>query len=99
MAPFPGGVIIKDRNGNIAGAVGVSGASGDEDEYWNQDIFSLKGRNALGFEFYAPMQNVWNNGTYDPLPFSAVDIVATEDNTVITIKHSKSCICITTIND
>jgi len=57
----------------------------DVDEYWNQDIFSLKGKNALGFEFYTPMQNVWNNGNYNPIPYSGIDIVATEDNTMITI--------------
>jgi uncharacterized protein GlcG (DUF336 family) len=33
MAPFPGGVLLKGRDGSIVGAVGVSGASGDEDEY------------------------------------------------------------------
>ena len=33
MAPFPGGVLLKNREGTILGAVGVSGASGDEDEY------------------------------------------------------------------
>ena len=33
MAPFPGGVLIKTSEGQVIGAVGVSGASGDEDEY------------------------------------------------------------------
>ena len=33
MAPFPGGVLMKSSQGDIIGAVGVSGASGDEDEY------------------------------------------------------------------
>ena len=33
MAPFPGGVLLKTADGKIVGAVGVSGASGDEDEY------------------------------------------------------------------
>ena len=33
MAPFPGGVVVKNAEGEIIGAVGVSGASGDEDEY------------------------------------------------------------------
>lgn len=36
MAPFPGGVLLKldgDGNGAVVGAVGVSGAAGDEDEY------------------------------------------------------------------
>ena len=33
MAPFPGGVLMKNNEGSIIGAVGVSGASSDEDEY------------------------------------------------------------------
>ncbi len=57
----------------------------DEDEYWNQDIFALKGGNALGLEFYTPFNSVWRNGNYNPLPYSSIDIVATEDNTVIDI--------------
>ncbi len=52
----------------------------------NADIWALKGRNALGTEFYTPFQTHGANGnTYTPLPYSAIDIVATEDNTVITI--------------
>ena len=33
MAPFPGGVLMKNSDGVTIGAVGVSGASGDEDEF------------------------------------------------------------------
>jgi uncharacterized protein GlcG (DUF336 family) len=34
MAPFPGGVLILNSEGSdVIGAVGVSGAAGDEDEY------------------------------------------------------------------
>jgi len=32
LACFPGGVTIKDESGRIVGGVGVSGASGDQDE-------------------------------------------------------------------
>jgi uncharacterized protein GlcG (DUF336 family) len=32
MAPFPGGILLK-YNEHLVGAVGVSGAAGDEDEY------------------------------------------------------------------
>ena len=31
--PCPGGSLIKNSEGKILGAVGVSGASADEDEY------------------------------------------------------------------
>ena len=32
MAPFPGGIVLKVDD-QVVGAVGVSGAAGDEDEY------------------------------------------------------------------
>ncbi|MDP4266579.1 MAG: T9SS type A sorting domain-containing protein [Bacteroidota bacterium] len=51
----------------------------------NPEIFSLKGKNALGTKFYIPAQNVWKNGPYTPTPYSGFQIVATEDNTAITI--------------
>ncbi|UCG27910.1 MAG: PKD domain-containing protein [Bacteroidales bacterium] len=58
----------------------------DEDEFYNRDIYALKGRNGLGMEFYAPFNDIWRNGIYNPVvPYSAIDIVATEDNTQITI--------------
>jgi PKD repeat protein len=56
------------------------------DNNFNRDIFPLKGRNALGTEFFTPFQNQWRNPTsYDPYPYSSIDIVATEDNTVVEI--------------
>lgn len=51
----------------------------------NPEIFALKGRNALGTEFYTPFQTVWNGGGYSPTPLASIDMVATEDNTSITI--------------
>ena len=33
MAPFPGGVVVKDREGAVIGSVGCSGAASDEDEF------------------------------------------------------------------
>ena len=33
LVAFPGGVLIRDAEGDIIGSVGVSGAAGDEDEY------------------------------------------------------------------
>jgi PKD repeat protein len=79
----PGGIVL-DKGIHIT-STNLITVYYDEDEYWNQDIFALKGRNALGLEFYTPFNNIWANGTYTPLPYSAADIVATEDNTVITI--------------
>lgn len=54
----------------------------------NPEIFALKGKNALGTEYYTPFQTAWNNGGYFPTPLSSVDIVATEDNTIVTIVPS-----------
>lgn len=62
----------------------------DYDNYYNRDLFSLKGRNSLGTDFYLPFQNIWNNDTvpakYTPdSPLSSANIVATEDGTIVTI--------------
>lgn len=55
-------------------------------ERQNPDIFALKGRHALGTEFYVPLQNKLDNQTYaNDVARSSIDIVATEDNTVVTI--------------
>ncbi len=66
----------------------------DYDNYWNRDLFSLKGKNALGTDFWTPFQYIWKNdnraatscGDY-PFPdhpwyaYSYIDIVATEPGT------------------
>ena len=33
IAAFPGGVLCRDANRNVVGAIGVSGAASDEDEH------------------------------------------------------------------
>jgi hypothetical protein len=58
----------------------------------NPEIFALKGKNALGTEFYTPFQTAWGNGNYFPIPYASADIVATEDNTVITITPTTAVI-------
>ena len=50
----------------------------------NPAIFSLKGRNALGTEFYIVSQNNYPNHNYADARES-FEIVATEDNTTVTI--------------
>lgn len=54
----------------------------------NPDIFSLKGANAKGTNFMTPFQTFFNNGAYSPIALSGFDIVATEDNTLVTITPS-----------
>lgn len=58
----------------------------------NSEIFVLKGRNALGIDFYLPFQTGFNNGVYTPPANSGMEIVATQNNTVITITPSQNAI-------
>ena len=52
----------------------------------NPEMFALKGRNALGTKFFISSQNILDNTpTYDPLPYSSFNIVATEDNCILSI--------------
>jgi gliding motility-associated-like protein len=55
----------------------------------NPEMFVLKGRNALGYQFLVSAQTTSaNNAAYTPLPFSSFNIIATEDSTVVTIRAS-----------
>jgi gliding motility-associated-like protein len=59
----------------------------------NPELFALKGRNALGNEFFIPSQRTWSIDTVrHPNAKSAFDIVATQDNTQITITPSRRLI-------
>ncbi len=59
----------------------------------NPELFSLKGKNALGTLFYTPFQNVTDNSAaYTPLPHAAFDIVATENNTIVTITPTRAIV-------
>jgi gliding motility-associated-like protein len=63
----------------------------DYDNAQNRDLFSLKGKNGLGTEFYTPFQTLWPNGTtYNPDPYSSIEIVATEDGTEIDVYPTKA---------
>lgn len=54
----------------------------------NGDMFSLKGRNALGDRFHVPFQNAWVNR----YPSSSIEIVATEDGTTVIIHPTQDMI-------
>ena len=55
----------------------------------DSEIYALKGRNALGCHFVVGMQQRNpNRSTYVPTPYSSIEIVATEDNTAVTITPS-----------
>jgi PKD repeat protein len=54
--------------------------------YLNNDIFSLKGTNAMGTDFWIPFQNFWSNHQYNGDPaFSQIIVAATKPNTEITV--------------
>lgn len=59
----------------------------------NPEIFVLKGQNAHGTEFYIPSQNFLDNSfLYNPTPYSSFDIVASENNTQVTIIPSANIV-------
>lgn len=58
----------------------------------NPEIFALKGQNALGTDFYVPFQNYLNNGNYTPVPYAVMIVVATEDNTSVTITPTQALV-------
>jgi uncharacterized protein (TIGR02145 family) len=59
----------------------------------NPELYTLKGKNAVGSDFLIPTQNFFSNsGSYTPTPYNAFDIVATEDNTTVTITPSKDIV-------
>lgn len=49
----------------------------------NSEMYTLKGKNALGTDFLVPMQN-WLNNNYSSST-SSIELIATEDNTVVQI--------------
>ena len=60
--------------------------------YWeisrqnNKEIWALKGKNGLGTDFYTPFQTHGDNQNVIADTPSAIDVVATEDNTVVTFQ-------------
>jgi gliding motility-associated-like protein len=57
----------------------------EENSNNNPEIFALKGSNAKGNNFFIPFPTDFDNGSYTPPANSSFEIVATEDNTLITI--------------
>ncbi len=59
----------------------------------NPEIFTLKGNNALGTSFYIPSQSVaYNDAGFVPDAYNSFDIVASENNTVVTITPRKAIV-------
>lgn len=59
----------------------------------NPELFAFKGKNALGTEFYISSQYLLSNSpVLNPLPISSFNIVASEDNTQVTITPAKNIV-------
>lgn len=59
----------------------------------NPDIFTLKGKNALGLEFHIPFQNYLSNcSSSNGCANSSFDIIATENNTIVSIIPAKAIV-------
>lgn len=54
----------------------------------NSEIYSLKGKNAYGTQFFIPLQNRYVNATNYSDARNSVEVIATENNTVVTITPS-----------
>ena len=83
------GLLIKSTN-KISAYYEVLGTSTAGYGVVNTDIFTLKGSNALGKEFYTPFQTSFDNYPFaiNPDAWSSIDIVATKENTKVTITPS-----------
>ena len=59
----------------------------------NPEIFTLKGNNALGTSFYIPSQSVMDNhAPLTPSAYTSFDIIATEDQTTVSITPKKEIV-------
>lgn len=92
--------LISDLETNIPDAVMKTGirivstapitAYYEEASALNAEIFVLKGKNALGNNFIVPWQNIYDNSSdYRPLAYASFDVVATRNNTVVTVRPTQ----------
>lgn len=59
----------------------------------NPELYVLKGKNALGTSFYIPSQHMLDNSTsYFPTPYNSFNIIASENNTSVTITPSNNIV-------
>lgn len=57
----------------------------------NQEYFALKGKQALGLNFYVAFQNIWaSDSTRGVVPYASIDMVATENGTQIQITSPRA---------
>jgi PKD repeat protein len=87
--PIPVGNQVQKKAFKIVSSPGDITVYYELDNYWNRDIFALKGRNALGREFYVSTQNFFPNGDYGGTAWSGFVVCATENNTQITVYRNE----------
>jgi IgGFc binding protein len=61
----------------------------DIPDVYNGDLFSLKGKNAMGFQFTVPLQRLFSSYGYPNYTTDFI-ILATENNTTVTITPSQN---------
>ncbi len=54
----------------------------------NSEIYALKGKNAYGTQFFIAMQSQYDNAGYSDPARNSVEVIATENNTTVTITPS-----------
>jgi hypothetical protein len=79
----PGG--IQNKAFKITSEPGKIAVYYELDNTYNRELFTLKGSNALGKEFYVSTQNFFPNGNYSGTAWSGFVIASTEDNTRIVV--------------
>lgn len=78
---------IVDNKGILIRADAPITAYYEVDPSNNRDIYSLKGENALGYEFFCPIQNEYNNHNgLTPPARNRIDVVAAENGTIVTFQ-------------
>jgi hypothetical protein len=83
--PLVPGDVLQGKAFKITSSPGEITAYYELDNYYNRDIFPLKGRNGMGMDFYVSTQNFFPNGVYGGTAFSGFVIAATENDTKIEV--------------
>jgi gliding motility-associated-like protein len=86
------GNAVQNRGLRISSTAQISAYYEINNNGLNPEFFVLKGQNALGNQFFISSQNFANNGNATPTPFSSFTIVATEDNTSVTIVPTRALV-------
>ena len=86
------GLYIKSEIPGTPGSKSLITAYYEVNNSFNGEIWALKGKNALGTNFYVPFQQLTANGDYGGAPdgnaaqpYSSIEIVATMDGTTVNV--------------